>query len=261
LESKVGALVTLYGFYTDESGNNGFGDMRNQPVLCYAGILVPIHYQVFLHNEVQKLKDNLEKDIKTKIHGIPVEQFSNIDFFKKFEIHGKAFIDGEDFYYNLPDLERFKVVDNLLSLVQTSDVKIVAALVNKQLFQTNTGETNHNRMHIHAYTELIKCISVEMQSSDSYAFVICDDGKPSEINNFCDALRNPANSRVYPDLQVKLSHDKNCNLIQLADVINFITSVHFRNVYGFPPRKRHQAKILDFYSKHLDQKIINWEYK
>ncbi len=253
--------MTLYGFYTDESGNNGFGDMRNQPVLCYAGILVPIHYQVFLHNEVQKLKDNLEKDIKSKIHGIPTEQFSNIDFFKKFEIHGKAFIDGEDFYYNLPDLERFKVVDDLLSLVQVTDVKIVAALVNKHLYQANTGVTNHNRMHIHAYTELVKCISTELKQSDSHAFVICDDGKPSEINNFCDALRNPTNNRVYPDLQVKLSHDKNCNLIQLADMINFITSVHFRNVYGFPPRKRHQTNIIDFYLRHLDHKIIKWEYK
>ena len=258
---KAGVIVTLYGFYTDESGNNGFGDMRNQPVLCYAGILVPIHYQVFLHNEVQKLKDNLEKDIKSKIHGIPFDQFSNIDFFKKFEIHGKAFIDGEDFYYNLTDSERFKVVDDLLSLVQVADVKIVAALVNKHLYLVNKGETNHNRMHIHAYTELVKCISTELTPSDSYAFVICDDGKPSEINNFCDALRNPANRRVYPDLQVKLSHDKNCNLIQLADMINFITSVYFRDVYGFPPRKRHQTKIIDFYARHLDHKIMKWEYK
>jgi hypothetical protein len=238
-----------------------FGDIRNQPVLCYAGILVPIHYQLFLHNEVQKIKDNLEKDIKTKIHGIPVDQFSNINFFKKFEIHGKAFIDGEDFYYNLSDLDRFKVVEDLLSLVQATDVKIVASLINKQLYQANTGETNHNRMHIHAYTELVKCISNELDSSDSFAFVICDDGKPSEINNFCDALRNPVNIRVYPDLQVKLSHDKNCNLIQLADMLNFITSVQFRDVYGFPPRKRHQPKILDLYSRHLDHKMIKWECK
>ncbi|MFD2410043.1 DUF3800 domain-containing protein [Paenibacillus rhizoplanae] len=253
--------MTLYGFYTDESGNNGFGDMRNQPVLCYAGVLVPAHYQVYLHNEVQKIKDSLEKDIKSKIHGIPVEQFPSIDFFRKFEIHGKAFIDGEDFYYNLSDVERFAVVDNLLALLQVTDVKVVAAIVNKALYQTNTGETNHNRMHIHAYTELVKCISIELDASDSHAFVICDDGKPSEMNNFGDALRNPANRRVYPDLQVKLSHDKNCNLIQLADMVNFIASVYFRNVYGFQPRKRHQQKIMDFYSRHLDQKIIKWEYK
>lgn len=253
--------MTLYGFYTDESGNNGFGDMRNQPVLCYAGILVPIHYQLFLHNEVQKIKDNLETDIKAKVYGIPADQFATIDFFKKFEIHGKAFIDGENFYYNLLDSERFKVVDDLLALVSAADVKIVAAITNKQLYQTNTKDSNHNRMHIHTYTELVKSISTELDHSDSYAFVICDDGKPSEINNFCDALRNPANKRVYPDLQIKLSHDKNCNLIQLADVINFITSVHFREEYGFPPRKRHQSQILDFYSRHLNQKIIKWEYK
>jgi hypothetical protein len=126
--------MTLYGFYTDVSGNNGFGDIRNQPVLCYAGILVPIHHQIHLHNEVQKIKDNLEKDIKAKIHGIPVDQFPYIDFFKKFEIHGKAFIDGEDFYYNLSDAERFRVVDELLNLVQVPDVKIVASLTNKQLY-------------------------------------------------------------------------------------------------------------------------------
>lgn len=254
-------MSTLYGFYTDESGNNGFGDVRNQPVLCYAGILVPIHLQVFLHNEVQKIKDNLEKDIKAKIYGIPIDQFSNIDFFKNFEIHGKAFIDGEDFYFNLPDADRFKVVEDLLSLVQSTDVKIVAAITNKQLYQSNTGETNHNRMHIRSYTELVKCISSELDNSDSYAFVICDDGKPSEINNFCDALRNPVNKRVYPDLQVKLSHDKYCNLIQLADMINFIASVHFRDAYSFPPRKRHHSKILDFYSRYLNHKLIKWEYK
>lgn len=253
--------MTLYGFYTDESGNNGFNDMRNQPVLCYAGILVPIHYQVFLHHEVQKIKDNLEKDIKATIHGIPAEQFPHIDFFKKFEIHGKAFIDGENFYYNLSDGQRFKVVENLLSLVKASEVKVVAALVNKQLYQTRTGETNHNRMHLHAYTELVRCLSNELSRADSYAFVICDDGKPSELNHFRDALRNPLNRRVYPDLQVKLSHDHNGNLIQLADMINFITSVHFRHRYGFPPRKRHQAAILDIYARHLDSKLIIWEYK
>ncbi|WP_145410865.1 DUF3800 domain-containing protein [Paenibacillus xylanexedens] len=253
--------MTLYGFYTDESGNNGFGDMRNQPVLCYAGVLVPINYQVYLHNEIQKIKDNLEKDIKAKIHGIPIDQFSNIEFFKKFEIHGKAFIDGEDFYYNLSDSERFKAVEDLLSLASDTELKIVAALTNKQLYQNKTRDTNHNKMHILTYTELVRCISSEIAASDSYAFIICDDGKPSEINNFCDALRNPANNRVYPDLQIKLSHDKNCNLIQLADMINFITSVYFRNAYGFQARKRHNTQIIDFYERYLSSKIIKWEYR
>jgi hypothetical protein len=252
--------MTLYGFYTDESGNNGFGDIKNQPVLCYAGILVPIHYQVYLHYEVEKIKDNLEKDIRRKVRGIPEDQFSSIDFFKNFEIHGKALIDGENFYYNLSDEERFDVVDRLLSLVRTPEVKVIAALTNKQLYLQKTGENNHHRMHIHAYTELVRCISDEMQLSDSYAFVICDDGKPSELSNFSNALRNPDNTRVYPDLQIKVSHDKNCNLIQLADVINFITSVYFRKVYGYPPRKRHQQRIIRFFTKHLKRKIITWEY-
>jgi hypothetical protein len=253
--------VTLYGFYTDESGNNGFNDMKNQPVLCYAGVLVPIHHQIHLHREVQKIKDNLEKDIKAAIHGIPAEQFPHIDFFKKFEIHGKAFIDGENFYYNLSDAQRFRVVDELLSLVKAAEVKVVAALVNKPLYQAKAKETNHNRMHLHAYTELVKCLSNEMSHSDSYAFIICDDGKPSELNHFRDALRNPANRRVYPDLQIKLSHDTNANLIQLADMINFITSVYFRAIYGFPPRKRHQETLFALYTRHLKSKIITWEYK
>ena len=222
---------------------------------------MPIHYQIYLHHEFQKIKNSLEIDIKSKIHGIPDDQFSKIRFFKDFEIHGKAFIDGEDFYYNLSDEERFDVVDRLLSLTRAEDIKIVAAVTDKQLYQANTGAKHHSKMHVHAYTELVNCISHELEKTNSYAFIICDDGKPSEINHFRSALKNPGNQRVYPDLQVKLSHDKDCNLIQLADLINFITSVHFRDLYGFPPRKRHHARIIDFYATHLQPKIITWEYK
>lgn len=253
--------MTLYGFYTDESGNNGFGDMKNQPVLCYAGILVPLDHQIYLHNEVQKILDNLEKDIKLKVHGIPEKQFNTIDFFKNFEMHGKAFIDGEDFYYNLADADRFKVVEDLLKLVQDPKIKIVASLTNKQLYQTNTGESNHNKMHINAYTELIRLINSELTPDNDFAFTICDDGKPSEISNFYNALKNPMNKHVYPDLQIKVSHDKNCNLIQLADLINFTTSVYFRDSYGFAPRKRHQPIIMQFYTQFLQKKLKYYEYK
>ncbi|MGD6858205.1 DUF3800 domain-containing protein [Bacillus infantis] len=253
--------MALYGFYTDESGNNGFNDLRNQPVLCYAGILVPLEKQIYLHNEVQKISDNLKKDIKLQVHGIPEKQIKNIPFFKNFEIHGKAFIDGEDFYYNLGDSDRFKVVDDLLNLVQDPEIKIIASLTDKKTYQSNTGNSDHNKMHINGYKELVNLINTELKPNDDFAFVICDDGKPAEISNFYNALKNPSNKRVYPDLQIKESHDSNCNLIQLADLINFITSVYFRQSYGHQARKRHQAKIVQFYTQFLQSKIKYFEYK
>lgn len=253
--------MALYGFYTDESGNNGFNDLKNQPILCYAGILVPLHKQIYLHNEVQKISDNLKKDIKLKIQGIPPKQINDLPFFKNFEIHGKAFIDGEDFYYNLENNDRFKVVEELLTLLQDSEIKIVASITDKQAYQTNTGISDHNKMHVDSYTELVKTINAELISNDDFAFVICDDGKPSEISNFYNALKNPTNMRVYPDLQIKESHDSNCNLIQLADLVNFITSVYFRQVNGHHARKRHQPEIIQFYTKFLQNKLIYHEYK
>ncbi|MEG0260983.1 MAG: hypothetical protein RR651_14030, partial [Lysinibacillus sp.] len=120
--------MALYGFYTDESGNNGFNDLRNQPILCYAGILVPLHKQIHLHNEVQKISDNLKKDIKLKVRGIPSKQINDLPFFKNFEIHGKAFVDGEDFYYSLENDDRFQVVEKLLTLLQESEIKIIASI-------------------------------------------------------------------------------------------------------------------------------------
>lgn len=253
--------MSIYGFYTDESGNNGFNDLKNQPVLCYAGILVPIEKQIYLNNEVQKISDNLKRDIILKVQGIPDKEFNNINFFKNFEIHGKAFIDGEDFYYNLSDTERFKVVHKLLRLVQDSKIKIVASITNKLSYQKSTGISDHNKMHLNGYTELIKLINSKLSPNDDYAFIICDDGKPSEIKNFYNALKNPMNKRVYPDLQIKVSHDKNCNLILLADLINFIITVYFRHSYGYPPRKRHQSEIIKFYSQFLHSKLNFYEYK
>lgn len=251
----------LYGFYTDESGNNGFNDLRNQPILCYAGILVPLHKQIHLHNEVQKISDNLKRDIKLKIQGIPSKNIKDLPFFKNFEIHGKAFIDGEDFYYSLENNDRFKVVEDLLTLLQDSEIKIVASITDKQTYQSTTGINDHNKMHVDGYSELVTLINTELSQNDDFSFVICDDGKPSEISNFYNALKNPSNKRVYPDLQIKESHDPNCNLIQLADLVNFITSVYFRQKYGHPPRKRHQSEIIEFYTQFLQSKIIFSEHK
>jgi hypothetical protein len=254
--------MTLYGFYTDESGNNGFGDIVNQPVLCYGGLLVPIDLQISLNSEVSKILDNLQKDIKLRVRGIPEQSFKQIDFFKNFELHGKAFIDGEDFYYNLSDSERFKVVEDILSLIQDHRIILVASVINKYLYQHNTGETNHHKMHIKGYTELVNLINKQIYSKNGHAFVIADDGKPSEISNFLDALQNTTiNTRVYPDLQLKLSHDTRCKLIQVADLISFITSVFFRDKYNFPPRKRHQARIVQFYNDYLSGKLKFWEYR
>lgn len=257
---KVGIPLTLYGFYTDESGNNGFGDMHNQPVLCYAGILVPLEQQIHLNHEVQKILDNLKQDIKLKIHGIPEEHFDEIDFFKYFEIHGKAFIDGENFYYNLSDEERFRIIGDCLKLLQNQNIIITASITNKKTYLANTNDQNHNKMHIQGYTELIHILNSQLAHHKEYAFIICDDGKPSEIRNFYQALKNPHNKRVYPDLQIKVSHDKNCTLIQLADLVNFITSVYFRSYYHYPPRKRHQAEILQLYKQFIQHKIKIYEY-
>lgn len=261
LQNGRDSTLTLYGFYTDESGNNGFNDLRNQPILCYAGFLVPLNKQIYLHNEVQKISDNLKKDIKLKIHGIPSKTINDLQFFKNFEIHGKPFIDGEDFYYNLEYSERFKVVEDLLTLLQDSEIKIVASITDKHVYQTNTGISDHNKMHLDAYTELVNLINIELRQNEDFAFVICDDGKPSEISNFYNALKNPSNTRVYPDLQIKESHDPNCNLIQLADLVNFITSVYFRQRNGHAPRKRHQQKIIQFFTQFLQSKLIFSEYK
>lgn len=252
--------MTLYGFYTDESGNNGFGDLVNQPVLCFAGILIPLEHQIHLNHEVQKRLDNLKQDIKLKVHGIPFEHFDDIDFFKHFEIHGKSFIDGEDFYYNLTDEERFHILEDFLQLLQDHNILIAASITNKQKYLTNTADENHNKMHMKGYLELIRILNAQLTTKNEYAFIICDDGKPSEIRNFYSALQNPHNKRVYPDLQIKVSHDKNSTLIQLADLVNFITSVYYRNHYHYPPRKRHQAKILQLYQTYIQHKIKIHEY-
>lgn len=253
--------MTLYGFYTDESGNNGFSDILNQPVLTYAGVLVPLEKQVYLNNEIEKILNNLKIDIKAKISGIPKKELNKLNFFQKFEIHGKDFIDGENFYGNLSFDERVKVVEKILELVQHEDYIIVASVVNKDQYKKNKGNDNHNHMHISAYTDLVKLLNVILIRQESHAFIICDDGKESEINNLCDALRNPINKVIYPDPQIKLSHDKNCNLIQLADLINFITTIYFRSSYNFPPRKRHQKEIIKLYETYLKNKIEVVEYK
>lgn len=251
----------LSGIYADESGNNGFGDISNQPILCYAGVLVPFDKQIHVNDELEKIKNGVLTKIINKIQGVPRKEIKTISFFKTFEIHSRDFFEGESFYSQLTFQERLQVMQDILDLVKNNSIDVAISVINKQSYKNDTGDKKHHKMHERGYNEFLKIINNTLNVRDNhYGFMVADECREDESTMFSTALNNQGvPALIYPDLQIRSSHS--CNIVQLADLIAFLTANFYRNQYGFRPRKNHNQHALNLYSTYLSNHVKIWEYK
>src|SRR5690606_16714548 len=142
----MGEISMLQGIYSDESGNNGFGD-TNQPVLYYGGILVPMDKQANLDTNIEAIKNGVFTKIASKIQGIPKKDLLQISFFRDFEIHSRDFYEGDSFYSKLTFAERFSVLEDILKLVKSNNLMVCASVINKISYKNDTGDQKHRKMH------------------------------------------------------------------------------------------------------------------
>lgn len=249
----------MNGFFMDESGNNGFDPA--QPVLIYGGVLVSEKSYKILNDGFQSISDDILRKIKSEIKGIPTKEIENIPFIKEFEIHSKEFIDGDNMYSQVNFETRYDALKKILTILQEEKIFFYCSVVNKELFKTNNNNPKkHFQMHEMAYRELIKLLNTSLEEDSEKGFLISDNGRKDELELFSKVLKQQSpNGRIYPDLQVKDSHDS--NFIQLADIAVFIITIFYRNHYQFPERKRYNTEIIALYEGFIHSNLKVWEYK
>lgn len=255
----MGEISMLQGIYSDESGNNGFGD-TNQPVLYYGGILVPMDKQANLDTNIEAIKNGVFTKIASKIQGIPKKDLLQISFFRDFEIHSRDFYEGDSFYSKLTFAERFSVLEDILKLVKSNNLMVCASVINKISYKNDTGDQKHRKMHEKGYAEFLNVANNTLDANGHYGFVVSDECRDDEAELFTSKLRNqPTGHRIYPHLVIEKSHC--CNLVQLADIIAFVITGYYWNQLGLRQRKNNNQQVIDLYNNYLHGNVNIWEYK
>ncbi|WP_180361799.1 DUF3800 domain-containing protein [Paenibacillus sp. BGI2013] len=251
----------INGFYLDESGNNGFKDMKKQPVVCYGGILVPNANVIKLERDFEALSFKAALHIKGEIKGLTIKQVNTLPFFQKYEIHSKSFFDGDDLYSKIPMIDRFKLAEEMLELIDKHGGKVIASVINKNTYKQNTGDTGHTNMHQLGMSNLIQLIEKELIQRNETGIVIPDEGRDDERELLIQVIRQETTSdRIYYSSFLQNSH--HCQLVQLADIIVFLTTIFFRYEYGYAPRKANNKELINLYQKKIAPLSPTvWEYR
>lgn len=84
----------INGFYLDESGNTGFGDISQQPVVCYGGIMVPNNSVIELEREFEALSYKSALQIKGEIKGLNNKHINTMPFFEIMKSTVRLFLTG-----------------------------------------------------------------------------------------------------------------------------------------------------------------------
>lgn len=248
----------ITGFYMDESGNTGFGDIPQQPVLCYGGILVPNALLTQLEQDFKTISYSIKLAIQAEIKGLSEDQLEEMPFFRTYEMHGKPFVDGDKLYSKISEASRLSYLEEMLKLLITHDIKVIASITKKELYKANTGEKHHINMHTLGLTNLIHTIEGELMTLKKPGVITCDNGRPAEIELLLRTIRQESKSGfIFTDLAVKDSH--NCQLVQLADIIVFLTTIYYRTQYGYV-RKHLNRELVELYTKYLAPRVKVWEY-
>ncbi len=246
----------IYGFYVDESGNTGFGDMANQPVVSYGGILVPNEHLVNIEQDFFAISCKIKLEIQNTIQG--VSHFDDMSFFKKFEIHSSHFFKGANLFGNLSLEQRLRLAEDMLNLLRQYKVKVFVAAINKSVYKNNQPSSAHIKMHGLCISEMVNLLENELLSTTSTAAVLTDNGRDDEYNLLSNELKNPKRTGVILAQAFKVE-SYNSPLVQLSDLVIYLTSNYFKNKYGFQNSKN-LADFVALYNKALSPISTCWEY-
>lgn len=235
--------------------------MQQQPVVCYGGILVPNTSVIGLERDFEALSFKAALQIKGEIKGLTGKQVNTLPFFQKYEIHSKSFFDGDDLYSKIPINDRFNLAEEMLELIDRHGGKVLASVINKNTYKQNTGDTGHTNMHQLGMSNLIQLIEKELIQRNETGIVIPDNGREEERELLIQVIRQETTSdRIYNSSFLQNSH--HCQLVQLADIVVFLTTVFFRFQYGYAPRKANNKELIELYQKRIAPlSLAVWEYR
>ncbi|SFS42278.1 hypothetical protein SAMN04488601_101521 [Paenibacillus sp. 453mf] len=113
-------------------------------------------------------------------------------------------------------------------------------------------------MHTLCLTQLVKMIEDELVATHQTGMIIPDEGKDQEAELLLRTVKQASTSgRIFYDTFIKQSHC--CNLIQLADICVFLTTIFHRDKYG-SVRKNFNTELVQLYKDHLSPIATVWEY-
>ena len=248
----------INGFYLDESGNTGFGDIQQQPVVCYGGVLVPNNKLFQLEQDFKAISDTIKGLIKGQIRGLKARDIDELKFFREYELHSKKFFDGDDLFSKIPWSDRLVYAQKILTLLRTHDCRVLSSVINKSAYLAATQDKNHINMHQLCISQVVHVLDEELSNKNESGVIIPDQGREDEFELLVRTVRQQTQSgRIFCNLFPQESHKH--LLVQIADLVVFLTTVFYRTKYGHV-RKSHNALLSALYQSHIEPIAVVAEY-
>lgn len=201
--------------YLDEAGNTGLND-TNQPFLVYGGPFLTADtwknvQQDFL--QVQKkyfslVFSRLDQITDPSQIGVAVAQ---VKFLEQFHFHAAHIINRNGLWSKLSEQanEHFTVLDDILSILLTHQVKFFIGVIKKSSVTGNTKSKPEFKQLLPAFFK-----HVDTNIDNKHFVVIWDDGDVKEREFILDAMQRPDLNNCMPELVPA----KQLPFLQIADI-------------------------------------------
>jgi hypothetical protein len=108
---------------------------------------------------------------------------------------------------------------------------------------------------------LIKLIENELNEKNETGIIIPDRGRAEERELLVQVIRQQTTTnRIFNSSFLQDSH--HCQLVQLADLVVFLTTIFYRSNYGHIARKANNQELIELYQNIISPLApIIWEYQ
>jgi hypothetical protein len=208
--------------YIDEAGNSGVKDTA-QPNLLYGGPYIePTQWKTVMA-DFYTLESKYKSMIYAKFNK-PLDMpqsfeklSSQIKFFGNFHFHAAEIINGKHLWGKLSENQRFQLLEDMIIIMKSHNVKFIAGILNKQKFlqKFKTGESFDSMGDFATLLPLyFDYFEKNIGDRDNYVVVIADgDAKEKAILH--KTLQEEYVKKCVPELFIYSADD--VPMLQLAD--------------------------------------------
>lgn len=238
----------MYLLYLDESGSTGTDlDNKSQPIFCLTGVVVE-------DKKWHKINDYFQEE-KIKIY----------PDFKDIEIHTNELFNSnpKSHFYKNDWKDNFIILEKLVDLISSLDIKITSAIINKKLYKKSFGNNIIVDPYLYSFATLYKTSNEILSNANEYGIFFCD-----ELKNMEESLEI-----LYPKLKEENKNiiektfyinSKKNNFIQIADICSFYINKYnciLNNTYSMSSLKKEHCikmyeKIYKLFGKYEENIIL-----
>ncbi len=232
----------MYLIYIDESGSTGNDlDNKNQPFFVLSGICIEDKKWHTINDYFEQEKIKICSDLK------------NI------EIHTNELFNSnpKSFFYKNYWKDNFIILEKLVDLIASLDIKITNAVVNKKNYKKHFGNNIIVDPYLYAFAILYNGANKALVEVNDYGIIFCDEIKTMEKSLEILYPRLKTENKNIIERTFYLNSKQN-NFIQIADICAFYTNKYnciIKNNFTMNPFKKDHC--LKMYSK-LYQKFGNY---